>query len=412
MANIIVLGGGASGLAAAISAAQTAKKAGDSQIEITLVERMDRVGKKLLATGNGRCNLSNANLSQSSYFSTSPKEFQQFFEQVSKVDVIGFFNQLGLMSEVKEMGRIYPKCGQASMVLDILLAQLQRLHIRVRCDFEVAKVTKQNGQFTLVSKQGEKVQGQRLIVCAGGMASASLGSNGSGFALVKQLGHSIAKPYPCLVPVKIDAAVGKVLKGIRTVCQVSYLENEKIVASELGELQFADYGLSGIPIMQLSCYMGHAPLGQIKIDLFPEYTASALFDWLKQRVLLGKNEPTSQLLLGTVNKKIAQVAVGKLLKQWPKTMDQLTDSQLNTLVYQLKNWVYPVREVLPHSRAQVTGGGVYLHEVNCLTMQSKRCDGLYLCGEVLDVVGLCGGYNLHWAWASGILAGAHAAKSK
>ncbi|MBQ1234109.1 MAG: aminoacetone oxidase family FAD-binding enzyme [Oscillospiraceae bacterium] len=405
MKHIIVLGGGAGGMLAAIKAAE------DKNVRVTLLEQMDRVGKKVLATGNGRCNLSNANIDSNCYFSENTKLADQLVGICKEIDVVGAFNKMGLLCEEKEMGRIYPKCAQASMVLDILLAQLERSKIEVKCGVSVCDIQKAKQGFVLRDKQGEKYTCDKLIVACGGKASANLGSDGSCYPILKKLGHSLTTLYPCLVPLKSDEKALRALKGIRAVCGVNLYANGKFVAKEVGEVQFADYGLSGIPLMQLSCYCKNKEDMFVSIDLFEETDEGALAAMLFERRSRFYSESSDTLLLGTVNKRLAAASVGHILKSLPKRIGDISDAQIISLAHGLKNWKVTVSGPLPYNRAQVTGGGIPLGEIDLYTMESRVCSGLYLCGEVLDMVGLCGGYNLHFAFATGILAGKNASKA-
>jgi len=399
MADIIVIGGGAGGIAAAIKAAE------NTENKVLLLEQMDRVGKKILATGNGRCNLSNAIIDKSCYFTSSPELIQQAIDAANTFDVVDFFEHIGLFCEEKEMGRIYPKCGQASMVVDVLLAQLQRSRVNVKCGVSVGKIEKKNNKFVVTDKEGCIYTADKVILSVGGKAGGNLGSDGSGYPMVKALGHSIAPLYPCLVALKSADKRLRALKGIRAVCGVTLYSDGQFIAGEVGEVQFADYGLSGIPLMQLSCHLNGKTNCCVSIDLFEEMSHDALFDVLCDRKYDYMDEPTDTILLGTVNKRLVTASVGDFLKRLPAVRGDIGDGKLWELAQRLKDWRIDIDGPMPYSRAQVTGGGVMLDEIDLTTMESKKCRGLYLCGEILDMVGLCGGYNLHFAFGTGLLAG-------
>ena len=387
------------------------KAAENKNVRVTLLEQMDRVGKKVLATGNGRCNLSNANIEKKCYFSENATLASELITICKETDVVGTFAKMGLLCEEKEMGRIYPKCAQASMVLDILLAQLDRSRIEVKCGVSICDIQKNKQDFVLRDKEGGTYTCDNLIIACGGKASANLGSDGSCYPLLKKLGHSLTTLYPCLVPLKSDEKALRSLKGIRAVCGVTLLSNGKFVAKEVGEVQFADYGLSGIPLMQLSCHCKNKTSLAVSIDLFEEMEEDGLAAMLFERRARFYSDSSETLLLGTINKRLAAASVGHILKSLPKQIGDITDKQILSLAHGLKNWQVPISGPLPYSRAQVTGGGIPLEEIDICTMESRVCGGLYLCGEVLDMVGLCGGYNLHFAFSTGMIAGKSASKA-
>ena len=411
--TLAVVGGGAAGLVAALSAAQQAKSSHTS-LRILVLERMDRVGKKILATGNGRCNLTNTALTPQCYHSQNIDALAKVLQQISPQDVLAFFAQAGLLCAQKEDGKVYPQSNQASAVLDVLRASLVRHSIEEWCGFAVQTIRQDKQGYTLLAQDGRRVQAQKIILCTGGKAMPSLGSDGSGYALAQALGHHTLSPYPCLVPVKTDSDVPKGLKGIKAFCQISFEADGKALAGETGEILFADYGLSGIPVMQLSQWVhrSSAKQKQFCIDFFPSVPQEELLQLLQSRQIEMKNEPLEQFLIGTVHKKIGLMLLkAQNFAPLSTPCAQLSKAQLEQLCAVLKGWRILVKDTLSWNQAQVTGGGVPLSEISTATLESKKASGVYLCGELLDAAGLCGGYNLHWAWSTGILAGKAAASS-
>ena len=404
--KIIIIGGGASGLAAALAAA---KECGGRCV--TVLERLDRVGKKLLATGNGRCNLTNRNAAPEHYHSADTARLADILERTPPDAVLDFFGEMGLLCDTQADGRVYPYCYQASMVLDVLRAALERAGVDVACSCEVAEVEKGPGGFSVRTRDGRAFSAARVVLAAGGQAGPQFGTDGSAFALARMLGHSVAEPYPCLVPLRCAGfPVG--LKGVRANCALSLYLDGRCAGTERGEVQFAEYGLSGIPAMQLSCLLGPGvKKAGTSVDFFPEMAFPVLRGMLEQRCASGVFASLETLLLGLVAKKLGHAILKSCgLQPLSRAPGSLSRREVNALASALKNWRFAVEGTLPWTQAQVTGGGVPLAEVKTEGCASLRCPGLYLSGEVLDAAGDCGGFNLQWAWATGIAAGRAAAR--
>ncbi len=407
MKHILVIGGGAAGLAAAITAARQAPDA-----RITILERLDRVGKKLLATGNGRCNLTNMQASPAHFYSADRGALTYALRSMPPQMTLDFFRSLGLMCQEEDEGRVYPYSKQASMVLDVLLQALERLNIRVLCGAAVREIGHTAGRFAVKTADGQKFTADAVILTTGGKAAPKLGSDGSGYALAKVFGHSCTPLYPALVALKCDMKDHGGLKGIRAQAGLTLMAGDRLLGQEPGEVQFTEYGLSGIPAMQLSGRLSGLRKGEkctALVDLFPDLDQESLLRELKQR----KTQDTLEnLLLGTVHKRLAYAALKSAgLSPLSRPCATLTGAELRRLAVTLKAWSFPVLDTQGWDNAQVTGGGIPLREIDLDTMQSLCKPGLYLAGEVLDVTGDCGGFNLHWAWCSGIRAGQAAAKA-
>ncbi len=384
--KVVVIGGGASGLAAAISAAE---RYGGTNV--LLIEKNPILGKKLLATGNGRCNLTNA--SCNGYEATKD-----------------FFYALGILLREEE-GRIYPYTLQAVDVQETLIRQLQILNVEVWCNSQVLpySVIKKDGFFELKVKQGEelhRIQGENLIICTGGKAGPQYGSTGEGYQIARSFGHSIRKPIPSLVQITSQQEFFPDLKGVRVRGKASLLKRHcekessyECLDEEAGEIQFTNYGLSGICIFNLSRnirlnneeekYEDY----RISLDLFPEFNLSELKVILERNTKFNLGTPPEQLLKGIVHPKLIPVLVKE------------SDGEIRRLLKMLKDWRIPVSGTRGFGEAQVTSGGIQMDEVDGFTMESKRISGLFFAGEVLDYDGKCGGFNLQWAWETGIMAG-------
>lgn len=404
----MVVGGGAAGLMAAIFAAQ-------GETDVKVLEGGARVGRKLLATGNGRCNLTNETI-RTEHYHGDVKEFAEVLKTFPSWRVVQAFERFGMLCRTEEQGRIYPYNVQSSAVLDTLRLELNHRGVEVICDFPVAKIEKTEGIFRLTSKQGGTVQADKVILAAGGTASPRLGSDGSGFALAGQLGHSVTPLVPALVGVKTPSHRAKPLKGVRSYADASLWIGGQKIREETGEVQFTEYGLSGICIFQFSRHINLAlqrhpdiPV-EVSLDLMPEYPE----EWLTKKIAgHAKQYPESelsQLLSGLIHKRLGEEIVRQVFAK-PHTMQasQCRFPQAQELAALIKHFSFPIVGSAPWDSAQVTAGGVPGKQVYPQTMESKCCPGLYLAGEILNMDGDCGGFNLHWAWASGMLAGMSAA---
>ncbi len=382
--DVAVIGGGASGIMAAIFAARSGKK-------VCILEKNPRIGKKILATGNGRCNFTNINARPEDY----NQEFvASGFECFSPREVITFFEELGLLSKEEAEGRVYPLSGQATAVLDVLRFELSRLSVKEIVDFDVQKIEKSNDGFVIYSKN-EKVHAKKVIVATGGMASPKSGSDGKGYELLKAFGHHTTKLVPSLVQLKCEKSVG----GVRAYGKVTTQDGK----SDIGEIQFNNYGISGIPVFGLAKYVKKGE--PVFLDLLPDYTEDEVVKILKAR----PKQTMETYLIGILNKALAHFLLKECgISPLSKMSDTLKDDEIKKIAKKIKSWRFDVTGTMPWDNAQVTAGGIELSEVDQKTMESKLCPGLYITGEVLDIDGPCGGYNLQWAWASGKMAGSEA----
>lgn len=406
MKNIVIVGGGASGISAALSAARRAPK----DTRITLLEGLDRVGKKILATGNGRCNLTNEEITPEHYHSGRPELLAPLLAEMPPQRTLEFFRSLGLYCSAEEMGRVYPHARQASAVLDTLTLALEGAGIQTVCSAKIKHIARKGGAFLLTAQDGRTVRADALILAAGGRAAPAQGTDGSGLALARQMGLECTPIYPCLVALKCGGGAAKGLKGIRSRGQVRLLRRGKTAGVESGEIQFTDYGLSGIPVFQLSCLLGPDPAGaELAVDLLPEWDQAELARWISAQARRYPSAPLERFLPGLVHKRLLFAVMKSVgISPLSRPASSLSPRETAALAGALKDWRFPVEGPLSWEQAQVTGGGISLAELDG-RFGARRCPGLFLCGELLDVAGACGGYNLHWAWCSGLTAGAAAA---
>ena len=381
MNKIAVLGGGASGIMAALTAAEYGG-------EVTMLEKNPRIGKKLLSTGNGRCNFTNMNIKAEDYNSAF---VCNALESFSPKDTVGFFRKAGLLSTVEDEGRVYPASNQASAVLEILLLELKSRNVNIICDFDIVRITKKDEKFELTNASGERIYADKIIAAFGGKAAPHTGSDGAGYKLLAELGHTVTSLDKALVQLKTDRSI----KGVRANAKVSLKDR-----SETGEIQFTEYGLSGIPIFNLSRY---AEAGdKVAVDLLPDHTEKELSSYLKMR----NPQSLETFLVGIINKQLGQMLlkecdIGKL----SRNSSSLEDFEIEKIVKKLKNLSFDVTGKMSWENAQITKGGISLSEISPKTMESKKVKGCYIAGELLDIDAPCGGFNLQWAWSSGFLAG-------
>ena len=402
--EIAVIGGGASGLMAAI----TAKKSGK---EVIILERKDRILKKVLITGNGRCNITNVNANISNYFGKNISSVENILNRFTPQDTMDFFNELGIICNEENRGKVYPLSGQASSVVDALRFEAERLGIKIETEFYVRKIEKDGFKFRIYSEDRKKIEAGRVILAAGGQSYPELGSNGSGFELAKELGHSVTRLSPSIVQLKTEKHQVKGLQGIKTdVAVTAYGDNKKICTYN-GELLFTDYGISGNVVFNISFVMPLYKNVEFEIDFMEKFDYNELYEMLKERKKIMSHLTMENYFNGMINKKLGQF-LSKVsgIEKLSKPVKDLNDSDIRKLCTVLKKYRVKILETTGFKNAQVTAGGVSLDEVNTETLESKIVKGLYFSGEVLDVYGECGGFNLQWAWASGYIAGENAAK--
>ena len=392
-----IIGGGASGMAAALSAAE------NPDVQVLLFERQARVGRKLLATGNGRCNLSNLHAGGAAYHGDASSFAEAALEAYPVEETLQWFHGLGLYTVAEASGRVYPYSDQANSVVDVLRFGLQKKNIRVLTGCEVSRVRK-NAKGFLVETADENYACDRLIVACGGLAGTKLGGSMSGYKLLRSLGHHATKLRPALVQVKSSWNGCASLKGVRANCHAAVYHNETLYAESTGELQFTEYGLSGPVIFEISrdvCQ--EAGNWCCRLDFLPEERQQWLFDRLQCR--RGRELPVEELFTGILHNRLGRVLTAAAGIHGQRMTNSLTEEEIRELCRLAKGLEIPLTEALGMDSAQVTAGGILTCEFDPLTMESKLVPGLYACGEILDIDGDCGGYNLQWAWSSGRLAG-------
>lgn len=402
--KIAVIGGGAAGMAAAIHSARMGA-------QVTIYERNDRVGKKILSTGNGKCNFSNERMDADCYRGGGVSLVDKIYGTFGVKETKEFFAGLGMRIKDRD-GYLYPASGQASTVLDVLRYELERLTVRIHTNRQVVDIVAGQDGLTVKTNEHEKEKYDAVILACGGKAAPKTGSDGQGFVLAKKLGHCIVPSVPALVALRCSEEFYKRVAGVRCDAKLTLCIDGKPVCSDRGEMQWTDYGISGIPVFQLSRDAAYALQAQkrvtVVIDLMPELSQEQgdstdnrfWSDRLKQQ----GGQTMEQFVTGLVNKKIGLLLL-KLagIKESEKAED-VSPTRQKELTKLFRSFIVTVKGTNSFDQAQVCAGGVDCEEVTD-TLESRIVPGIYFAGEILDVDGICGGYNLQWAWSSGMMAG-------
>ena len=398
--TIGIIGGGAAGMAAALAASE------NKDVEVILLERQARVGRKLAATGNGRCNLTNLNAEKWGYHGQEPEFAQPALKRFGVDNTMDWFLSLGLLTVVEDWGRVYPFSDQANSVVDVLRYALEKPNIQLLTGFEVQKVKKTDQGFRVDSAE-ETVFCDKLIIACGGLAGTKLGGSMSGYKLLRSFGHKCTKLRPSLVQLKSSWPLCASLKGVRTTCKVEILRDGVQHSWSDGELQFTEYGLSGPVIFEVSRDACEGTGEWVcRLDFLPCCDEN----WLKEQLLRRKQTrlKAEDLLTGILHNRLGRVIVQSVGISGHAPIAQLEEAEIIAVCRAVKGFEVTLTEPMGMDSAQVTAGGIVTKEFDPFSLESKLVPGLYACGEVLDIDGDCGGYNLQWAWSSGRLAGTHA----
>ena len=397
---IAIIGGGASGMAAALAAAENPAN------QVLLLERQARVGRKLSATGNGRCNLTNLHAARQGYHGEDAA-FSDFAIRSFDPDAtLNWFRSLGLYTVAEESGRVYPYSDQANSVVDVLRFALEKPNITQKLGFEVEKVKKTAAGFRLEGS-GETLECDRLVIACGGLAGTKLGGTMSGYKLLRSLGHKCTKLRPTLVQLKSGWGGCASLKGVRANCHAAIYRDGVLHSESTGELQFTELGLSGPVMFEISrdaCEGRGA--WECRLDFLPDVSEAELMQMLLPRK--NTNLTVADLLTGILHNRLGRVLTQELGIPGYVPVAQLEEAEFVRICHGVKHFTVSLTEPLGMDSAQVTAGGILTKDFDSTTMESRLVPGLYACGEVLDIDGDCGGYNLQWAWSSGRLAGLHA----
>ena len=426
MQDCVIIGGGAAGMAAAIAA----KRSGAQSV--LLIEKNDSLGKKLKQTGNGRCNFTNRNMQASCFRSESPSFIEAFLKRFSYEDSLRFFHSIGVLEKLRG-DYVYPHSDQAKSLVFSLENAMRELGVELMCSTEVKAIRnsgkKENPLFEISccteeelkkekvfkaekdvkSEKTFKLKAKKLLVCTGGLAMPSSGSTGEGYRFAEALGHTVLSPYPSLCPIYTEEKFVKAWAGVRVDTELSLFEGEKLRFRDRGELQCTEYGISGIVVFQCSRLV-HELLekngkAMLSLSFFPDFKEEEFLSFLLKR----KEERSAQygrdFLLALLPDKLVSVLFQKAQFPVDKTLSEISKDKIRELCRLLFHFPFKASKIADFTKAQCTAGGISVSEVYPESMESKLCPKLYFAGEILDVDGLCGGYNLHFAFGSGILSG-------
>lgn len=406
--SLAIIGAGASGMAAAIQAARESKH--NSDIKITLYEKLPKVGKKILATGNGRCNILNSG-SFDGKFNGNKKLLNSIFEQYPVSSNAEFFSSMGILLTEESDGRLYPMSLQASSVLDALRFELKNLNTDIVCDTPVTDIKAVSGKFIL----NNELEADAVIIAGGGRSSPVQGSDGSCYSLLSSLGVKINPVFPALTGITLKKK-NKALKGVRAHGEILIVDNGKVIADDCGELQYTDYGISGIPAMNVSRFVSeHFALkknGKIfmAINVLPDFIPEDIFSYIVNRKKSNPDLLCEDLLSGLMPKKLGVAKLHSSAIPSEKRIGELTKNEISVLTETLNSEIFEISGTLGFESSQVTAGGAASNCFNLNTLECNKVKGLFACGEILDADAVCGGYNLSWAWSSGRCAGSNAIK--
>jgi len=391
-----IIGGGAAGL---IAACLLARKKQD----VVLLEKQARVGRKLLSTGNGRCNLSNLNASKKDYYG-DPRYIRAAISAFNPEDACDFFESIGVICSADEEGRVYPLSNQAAGVLDALRLFAAENGCETITEFEVKNIARKKGGYIIEAGDGRRMQADFIIIACGGLAAPKLGGCADGYKLLEAFGHKCSARLPAIAALKTDPEAVRALKGIRMHGRLELFCGEKLLRSEDGEILFSETGVSGIAAMQLARSVNLEMQKGGKCRLKLNFLPGAPDDFIQKRASLLPDRPLDDFLSGIVPKRLGQVII-KNAGIGPLSMaaGDLTLSQCRAIQAMLTGWTLNVKSTLGFDQAQVTCGGAELKDFDPATLESRRAENLFAAGEVLDVDGDCGGFNLQWAWASAAL---------
>lgn len=405
MANIGIIGGGAAGIMAALSASQ-------NNNNVTIIERKDRLGKKILVTGNGKCNFTNAKMGANFYYTDSEEFINKALSDFGNGDLVLFFNQLGVLSKNKN-GYLYPLSEQASTVLEALEYSVKEHAIQVELNTDIASISYSDDCFSVVSVNGKTYTFDKLIVSTGGKSSLGKNEQCNGYNLLRNLGHTITKLYPALTSLKCEGINFKAVSGVRQDCRLSLFVDEELVMDDFGEVLFNDSGISGIVTFQVShCAIENAREDKnvtIILDLLPGVTEDELKNFMDLKLLTHNELTCDEFITGFVNKKIGTMLLAAYGIDPSSIVSSVDKDVLRECIFSMKFIALKVKTDASFDKSQVTGGGIPLSEIK-ENFESAICDNLYIVGELLNVDGICGGYNLQWAFTSGYIAGSDAAK--
>ena len=404
--DIAIIGGGAAGMMTAITSAQNSS-------DVVLIEKNTELGRKILATGNGRCNLTNRFIDVNRYHGGNPEFIGSILKQFDQFKTMQFFEDLGLILKEENLGRIFPRSDQAKSIVDALTHKLEEKKVDIKLNDQVRKINKIGEAFEITLASGNMIKSYKLILTAGGCATEHLGTSGDAYFWLKQMGHSVTDLFPALTPLEISQDWVKEVQGLKVEANVSSIIDNKKIYEKFGDLLFTHFGVSGPAAMAqagaIGPYLNKADV-KISIDLFPEIEAKDLDLKIIKIIEASGAKQIKNVLAGLIPANLAPILLKNLSINPDKKAAEISKIDRANICKTLINIELTVSGVRPFKEAQVTHGGVNLDEIDFRTLQSKIVPGLYFAGEILDVDGDSGGFNLQWAWSSGYLVGLSCSK--
>lgn len=406
MKRIAIIGGGASGMMAAISAAYTDRKA-----HVFVLEHKDVLGKKILSTGNGRCNLTNMDMALEHFRGDDTRIIEEILSQFDSTHTLEFFHSIGVLTKAKG-NYVYPRSEQASDIRESLEMEAERLNIEQHTGVHVTALRKRNGGF-VIETNVRTYKADKVILACGSRAASVTGSDGSGYTLAKSMGHTIVPVVPALVQLKVKKFPLEKAAGVRTEAKVTAIVDGIPAASDTGELQITAYGISGIPVFQISRYISRGLYDgkrvQVQIDFLPDMELDKTKAFLLERAKKMQDRTAGDYLTGVFNKKLIPGLLNLADIRIKTPAGNFSAGQIKKLSAVLRQTMLDIEDTKGFEQAQVCAGGVRTTEICPETMESLYAEGLYFAGEIMDIDGICGGYNLQAAWATGYIAGRQAA---
>ena len=395
--TMIIIGAGAAGLCAAITSARAGHK-------VTLLEQNNKIGKKILVSGNGKCNIDNKYINLNRFHSQNPPFVEEVLEGYDFTVVEKFFTSIGLELVEGKEGKMFPMSLQASSVVELLEYEAKRVGVQIVCDCSVTGIDKKSNTFTLETSQGTK-NCEQLVLASGSPAAPQLGGSNSGYAFATKMGHSLIPRHPSLVQLCSEETWVKGCAGVKVAGVAKLYANGEYITEKKGDLLFTNYGISGLAILDLSrevsTRLANFDYCELSLDLMPELSKEKLTNLLQARVKNNSEKPLALWLQGVINKKLIPIILEQS-KGKVRVEDQLNRKEINKLVHTIKNLKLSINDTKGFASAEVATGGIDTREVNPQTMESKVISNLFFAGEILDVDGDRGGFNFHFAWVTGM----------
>lgn len=398
--DVAIIGGGAAGLCAAVRLKQN-----NPALKVAILEQLPRIGKKLITTGNGRCNITNKSIELSRYHGEDVSFCEYALKKYTNHTAESFFKKLGIIFVYDEVGRAYPYSLQASSVVDALRFALEELQVDIFTETAVTDIEKRKNLYTVKSQS--LTLDCRFVILAAGLYSGGekIGSNGSVLRLFKQKGYKTIKTTPAIVQLKTDPAAVRALKGMKVNATARLTDGKTVLREEYGEVLFCDYGLSGPPVLQLSRNAERISKRLfISLDIMPEYTANQLEQIIAERINDLKHRTLEEFFTGMLNKRVGQSVLKECGFSLSQSVKELKTSDARAFAEKIKDWRFEIKGTTGFINSQVTAGGLATECFDPQTMMSKKDKNLFAIGEILDIDGDCGGFNLQWAWSSSLLA--------